>query len=80
MRLINLRNQYAPSLDVLIKDGTSMKNKINNLLISVGMVITCISFFLPDLVSFFTMMLGFVLILFSQDINKYLSKVTIHTK
>lgn len=57
-----------------------MKNKINDFLISVGMIITCIGFFLPDSFSFFTIMLGFLLILFSQDINKFLSKVTIYTK
>lgn len=85
-RLIYLRKLYALSVYDLIKDDTSMKNKIttknkiNNLLISVGMVIVCIGFFLPDSVSFFTMILGFVLILFSQDINEFLSKVIVHTK
>lgn len=63
-----------------MKNKITTNHKINNLLISVGMIIICIGFFLPDTFSFFTMMLGFLLILFSQDINKFLSKVTIHTK
>lgn len=84
-RLIDISNLYDLSLDELIKEDTSIKKKIiiktktDNLLISIGMFITCIGFFLPDSLSFFAMIIGLVLILFSQNISKFLSRFTIHT-